>query len=235
MRLLHKLATLALFTLIITGCTNQKFKPEYRSQIHTVKILPVVWSTKDITYMGREQAWGAALGAGAGVAVGAATNASHLATAAMSGAGFAAGYKAGDLASMSTVEAIIYNLNTANIDLGGMVKQRFEEQLSRTGRFKVVGEHDPADAEILLTVNNWGFALTQGFSSVVYPTITVTGSMKRGDQLIWQRTEYVTPFNGGNTFGYEPKRYPTEPELLRTALDGISKIVDEAIVKDLNL
>lgn len=64
MRLLHKLVTLALFTLIITGCTNQKFKPEYRSQIHTVKILPVVWSTKDITYMGREQAWGAALGAG---------------------------------------------------------------------------------------------------------------------------------------------------------------------------
>lgn len=42
MRLLHKLATLAFFTLIITGCTNQKFKPEYRSQIHTVKILPVV-------------------------------------------------------------------------------------------------------------------------------------------------------------------------------------------------
>jgi hypothetical protein len=59
--------------------------------------------------------------------------------------------------------------------------------------------------------------------------------MKRGDQLIWQRTEYISASNGGNTFGYEPKRYRTEPELLRTALDGISKIVDEAIVKDLSL
>ncbi|HEX8596296.1 MAG TPA: hypothetical protein VF682_23880 [Pseudomonas sp.] len=74
-----------------------------------------------------------------------------------------------------------------------------------------------------------------GFSSVVYPTITVTASMKRGDQLLWQRTEYISAFNGGNTFGYEPKRYRTEPELLRTALDGISRIVDEAIVKDLSL
>jgi hypothetical protein len=219
---------------ILSGCSNQKFKPEYHSQIHTIKILPVIWSTKDISYMGREQAWGAALGAGAGVAAGAAVKASRVGTAALSGAGFAAGLKAGDLASMSTVEAIVYNVNTANIDLGEMVRKSFAEHLVRTGRFKVVSEQEPADAELQLTVNNWGFALTQGFSSVVYPTINVTGILKRNEDIVWQRTEYITPFNGANTYGYTPLRYRTEPELLRTALGGIAQIVDEQLVKDLN-
>jgi hypothetical protein len=219
----------------LVGCTNQKFKPEYQSQIHTLKILPVIWSTKDITYMGREQAWGAALGAGVGVAAGAVAKASSVGTAALSGVGFVAGMKAGDLASMSTVEAIVYNMDAANIDLGEIVRKRFEEELVKTGRFKVVGEQETADAELQLTVNNWGFALTQGFSSVVYPTINVTGLLKHGEERVWQRTEYITAFNSGNTFGFTPLRYRTEPELLRTALDGVSQIVDQYLVKDLTL
>lgn len=222
-----------LILVVLSGCSNQKFKPEYQSQIHTIKILPVVWSTKDINYMGREQAWGAALGAGAGVAAGAAFKASGVGTAALSGAGFAAGMKAGDLASMSTVEAIVYSMNSANIDLGEIVRKNFADQLATTGRFKIVSEQEAADAELQLTVNNWGFALTQGFSSVVYPTISVTGSLKRVDERVWQKTEYITPFNSGNTYGYTPLRYRTEPELLRTALDGVSQIVDEQLVKDL--
>ncbi|WP_074752874.1 hypothetical protein [Pseudomonas abietaniphila] len=219
---------------VLSGCTNQKFKAEYQSQIQTVKILPVVWSTKDITYMGREQAWGAAVGTGVGAAAGAAVKASGVGTAALSGAGFAAGMRAGDLASMSTVEALVYNMNRANINLGDIVKKRFEEQLAASGRFKVVSDQEPADAFVQLTVNNWGFALTQGFSSVVYPTINVTGILKRNEETVWQRTEYITPFNGANTYGYTPLRYRTEPELLRAALDGISQIVDDSLIKDLS-
>nr|WP_256580595.1 hypothetical protein [Pseudomonas sp. QTF5] len=81
-------------------------------------------------------------------------------------------------------------------------------------------------AQIELTVLNWGFALTQGFSSVVYSTITVSGVMRRGEELIWQRNEPITVFNGANTYGYTPLHYRTEPELLRTALTVVSQIVD---------
>lgn len=69
--------------------------------------------------------------------------------------------------------------------------------------------------------------MTQGFSSVVYPTINVTGSLKRGEQLIWQRTEYVTPFNGGNTFGYEPQRYRTEGHQMYAEAKGRTLIKDK--------
>lgn len=231
---MKKIAALMFAVLFLAGCSNQKFKPEYRTQIHTVKILPVAWAPKEITYIGREQAWGAALGAGVGAGVGMAAGASNLAKAALGGAGFAAGLKTGDLASMSTVEAIRYNMETADINLGELIKKSFEEQLTATGRYKVVGENEPADAQIQLTVRNWGFALTQGFSSVVYPTIAVSGVMKRGEELIWQRNETITPLNGANTYGYTPLRYRTEPELLRTALTDISKIVDGYLIKDLN-
>jgi hypothetical protein len=231
---MKKIAVLMFAVLFLAGCANQKFKPEYRTQIHTVKVLPVAWQPKQMTYMGREQAWGAALGAGVGAGVGMAAGASNLTKAALGGVGFAAGLKAGDLASMSTVDAILYNMEMADINLGELVKKSFEEQLTATGSYKIVGENEPADAQIELTVLAWGFALTQGFSSVVYPTITVSGVMKRGEELIWQRNEPITAFNGANTYGYTPLRYRTEPELLRTALAGVSQIVDGYLVKDLN-
>jgi hypothetical protein len=231
---MKKLVVVMFAVLFLAGCANQKFKPEYRTQIHTVKVLPVTWSTKEMTYMGREQAWGAAVGAGLGTGVGLAAGAGKVGTAALGGAGFAAGLKAGDLASMSTVEAILYNMESADIDLGKLVKKSFEDQLAASGRFKIVAENEPADAEIKLTVISWGFSLTQGFSSVVYPTIAVNAAMKRGDELIWQRNEPITPFNGANTYGYEPLRYRTEPELLRTALTGVSQIAGSYLIKDMN-
>ncbi len=110
-----------------------------------------------------------------------------MGSAALIGAGFAAGYKVGDLASMSTVDAIIYNIDSAKIDLGEMVRKGFEDSLVASGRFMVVGAQEVADAQIKLTVMNWGFALTQGFSIVVYPAIAVSATLKRGDELVWQR------------------------------------------------
>ncbi|HEX4550109.1 hypothetical protein [Pseudomonas sp.] len=231
---MKKIAVLLFAIIGLVGCADQKFKPEYRTQIHTVKVLPVTWQPKEIAYMGREQAWSAAVGAGVGAGIGMASGASKAGTAALSGAGFAVGLKAGDLASMSTVEAILYNMDSNNINLGELVKKSFEDQLTATGRFKVVADNEPADAQVELSVIRWGFSLTQGFSSVVYPTLVVNGAMKRGDELIWQRSENITPFNGANTYGYEPLRYRTEPELLRTALTGISQIAGSYLIKDLN-
>jgi len=230
----NKLIFVILAALLITGCTNQKITPENRAQIRTVKVLPVKWEPKQMFYMGREQAWGAALGAGLGAGVGMASGASRLGTSALSGAGFAAGLKAGDLASMPTVEAILYLMETENINLGELLKQNFVDELAKNRSLKVVSGEEAADAQIQITVNTWGFSLTQGFSSVVYPMINVDAVMTRGAEQLWRQGEGVSAFTSGNDYGYTPLQYRTEPEKLRMALKGVSEIASKKLSQDLN-
>ncbi len=229
---MKNLLLILLSTLILGGCVSQPLTPEHRAQVKTVKVLPVKWE-KNMVYMGREQAWGAAQGAGLGAGVGMASGASKLGTAALSGAGFAAGMKAGQLAEMSTPAAILTVMDAENIDLGVLLKQAFIDALGKTSSLKVVGDDEPADAQIQLTVGEWGFRLTQGFSSVVYPTLTVVARMDRGDEMLWRTVESITPFNGQNVYGYTPLTYRTDPEALRRALMGITQISGSYLVKEL--
>lgn len=155
-----------LFTCLIPGgCISHPLTPENRAQIKTVKVLPVKWE-KNMVYMGREQAWGAALGAGLGAGVGMASGASKLGTAALSGAGFAGGLKVGELAEMPTPAAILTLIEAEKIDVGVLLRQGFIDALGKTSTLKVVDDDEPADAQIQLTIAEWGFRLTQGFSSV---------------------------------------------------------------------
>ena len=109
----------------------------------------------------------------------------------------------------------------------------FVDALGKTSSLKVVGDDEPADAQIQLTVAEWGFRLTQGFSSVIYPTLNVLAQMDRGDEMIWRTFEAVTPFNGQNVYGYTPLTYRTDPEALRRALTGITQISAQYLVKEL--
>lgn len=229
---MKNLLLIILSALILGGCVSHPLTPEHRAQVKTVKVLPVKW-TKNMVYMGREQAWGAALGAGLGAGVGMASGASKLGTAALSGAGFAAGMKVGQLAEMSTPAAILTVMDAENIDVGVLLKQAFVEALGKTSSLKVVGDDEPADANIQLTVSEWGFRLTQGFSSVVYPTLSVVAQMDRGDEMLWRTFETITPFNGQNVYGYTPLVYRTDPEALRRALTGITQISASYLVKEL--
>lgn len=230
---MNKFLLVVLMALLMSGCASQKLTPEHRAQIKTVKVLPVKWESKQVSYMGREQAWGAALGAGLGAGIGMASGASRLGSSALSGAGFAVGLKTGDLASMSTVEAILYVMETEKIDLGELLKQNFVTELNKNSSLRVVGDDEVADAQIQLTVDSWGFSLTQGFSSVVYPVINVVAVMNRGDEQLWQQGDRVTPFTSGNDYGYTPLQYRTEPQTLRLALKGVTEIVSQPLAEGL--
>lgn len=219
-------------TLVLAGCISHPLTPEHRAQIKTVKVLPVKWE-RSMDYMGQGQAWGAALGAGLGAGAGMATGTSMVGTAALSGAGFAGGAKVGELAEMSTPVAILTVMDAENIDLGVLLKQGFIDELKKTSSLTVVGDDEVADAQIQLTVAQWGFRLTQGFSSVVYPTITVVAAMNRGDEMVWRTSESITPFNGNNVYGYTPLTYRTDPAALRQALTGITQIAGQYLVKEL--
>ena len=230
---MNKIIIICLVSFLMAGCASQKLTPEHRAQIKTVKVLPVKWEPKQMNYMGREQAWGMALGAGLGAGVAMASGASRAATAAVSGVGFAGGLKAGDLASMSTAEAIIYVMEAEKIDLGELLRQNFIAQLASNPSIKVVGDNDEADAQIQLSVLAWGFSLTQGFSSVVYPTLTVRGVMTRDTEQLWLQAAGITPFSSGNEYGYTPLQYRTQVQTLRLALQGVSQLASKKLADDL--
>lgn len=175
-----------------------------------------------------------ALGAGAGTLAGAATGASKVGQAALGGAGLAAGMKLGELASMPTYQAIISNMSINQIDLGEIVRFQIENQLATSNRFKIVSIDAQADAEIQLTVVNWGFGLTQGFNSVMYPTMKIAAEMKRGDVVVWRYGNYIAPFNGDNTYAFTPFEYRTDPNKLKAALNGVTEILSRKLIENLD-
>lgn len=129
-----------------------------------------------------DQAWGAGLGACAGTAVGMASDASKVATSAMAGAGFVTGAKVADGGALSPRQAILLNLQRNQIDPGELFKQQLEARFNAEQLFKVVPEGSVADAHMEFVVSEWGFVL-KNYSSELYPTLGVVGTLKRGT---WQ-------------------------------------------------
>ncbi|PTT92299.1 hypothetical protein DBR42_02245 [Pelomonas sp. HMWF004] len=92
----------------------------------------------------------------------------------------------------------------------------------------------PAQGDLLLTVNVYGFGQTQGFSALLYPMINVTATLKRPNgEIAWQRTEFVTPLNAENKYGYEFEQYMKDPELIRKAITNVMATASNLLVESL--
>lgn len=216
----------------LSGCAVRSLSIEDRKQIRTIAVLPITVSSQQFTYTGMEQAWGAGLGAGAGAATGMALGTSSLGNSALTGAGSVAGTKIADGATMSTTQAILQNMQSHDIDLGKLLRTRFEDRISREYPFAIASEGEIADAKVELFISQWGFCL-KNFSTELYPVIGVVAVMKRGDKTIWQNFETISVFNDGNTKAYSPQQYVTDPEVLRSSLDHVSELVVGKLVDDL--
>jgi hypothetical protein len=91
-----------------------------------------------------------------------------------------------------------------------------------------------ADADLILAVNVYGLGQTQGFSSLLYPLINVSATLKKPDgTVVWQNTDFVTPQNSANTGGHEFQQYLEQPELLRATWVNVSQIVSGMVLDDL--
>ncbi|WP_341962184.1 hypothetical protein [Pseudomonas sp. RC10] len=205
---MKKLIAVLFCALVLTGCAGQKFSAEHRAQIKTVKVLPVQWQPGNISYFGRAQNTGMAFGGALGVAV-------------------------ANMLSTSPQAEIVEMVDNEKIDLGELVKQHFVAELAKNSSFKVVDDDTTADANIQLTVDHWGFHISHGFSSVIYPVVRINAVMKRGTERVWQHAEGVSPFTAGNDHGYEPDKLGTDAEISRLALDKVSELASQSLAKEL--
>jgi hypothetical protein len=96
-------------------------------------------------------------------------------------------------------------------------------------------DNSPATAELTLAVTFYGLTIKPGLSGVLYPALGVTATLRRPDgQVIWQKYEYVTALNEGNSGGHEFDAYLANPELLRRTFTNAAVIVSRLRVNSLS-
>ncbi|MBP5954386.1 hypothetical protein ICA16_01790 [Pseudomonas anatoliensis] len=217
---------------LLSGCVTKDLSNEDRQQIKTLKVLPVYVAVDNFKYTSMTQAWGAGLGAGVGAATGMASGASAVGTTALTGVGAVAGTQVADVATGDISRAILNNMKNNDIDLSKLIRQSFAKRIEQERLFTLVGEGEAADAEIEILVSQWGLCL-KNYSTVLYPVIGATASIKRNGSAVWRNFETVTVFNDANTIAYTPEQYATDPETLRKAFTHVSDLVMNKLVDDL--
>jgi hypothetical protein len=138
-------------------------------------------------------------------------------------------------ASNESKAQIIRTMKSSNIDLPTIVKSEFQKALRARGGVNLASDNSPTAAVLTLTVNIYGLGQTQGFSSLLYPLLSVTASLRQPDgKVVWQKTEYVVPLNEQNTGGHEFDAYLANPELLRKTFTNVAAIASRQLVADLS-
>ncbi|MEJ2792739.1 hypothetical protein WAE56_04935 [Iodobacter sp. LRB] len=128
-------------------------------------------------------------------------------------------------------EQLLETMKANGIDLSLIIKNEFFAASASRGLLTQADPGSMAQGDLSLTVNVYGFGQTQGFSSLLFPLLNVTATIKKPNgEIAWQKTEFAAPLNSENKYGYEFEQYIREPELLRKTLSNISGIVSRMLV-----
>lgn len=131
-------------------------------------------------------------------------------------------------------DQILETMNTNNISLPDIIRTEFQKAVTSRGLFAVAENDQAADAELVLAVNVYGLSQTQGFSSLLYPLLNVSATLRKSDGTVaWQNTDFVTALNSANTGGHEFQQYLQQPELLRETWTNAAQIVSGMLLDDL--
>lgn len=205
------ISALSALAILMAGCAGAptvKFDQANKSALKSVSINKEVPIPTDIYYHGRAQAIGMGLGGLLGSAIAS--------------------------AGTSDKEVIQQVLKKNNINVGDIVATSFASQLRDSGKFSLADGSSAEDAQFQFEVVMYGLGKGSGFSSTLYPTMGINGSLKTKDgKVLWQRYEYITPLNKENSIGAAPETFAQNPDLLRQALTKAASVITKMFVDDL--
>jgi hypothetical protein len=199
------LALPALTTLILAGCAagvqNVAIDEGVRAQIHTVRINPVVAMPEAIGFYGQSQ----------GIAA------------------LAAGPFAGlldDKLSAEPKARLTSEIQQNHIDVPAMVAASFAQRASAEAGMQFAVGGAPADAQLDLTVNRYGFATAHPGAATLYPVMAVSAVMKNArGEVVWQGSDLMSALNPDNKVGHPLAALLDDPEQVRHALATGSDLV----------
>jgi len=205
-------AVLMVGVAVVSGCaglSSVDMSSTDRAQVKTIKLRADSKMPEDMFFQGRAQSVSAAFGL--------------------------VGALVGEAMSSDPKAQIIATMKKNNIDLPTILQAEFAKAMQAQKEFRVVDGQSSPDAEMVLFVNTYGLGQTQGFSSLLYPLMNVSASLRTPDgTVIWQKTDYVTPQNKENTGGHEFEEYIGKPETLRGTWSNASGIVSRMLVRELS-
>ena len=205
--------SLVAIALALAGCAGApkiKMSKDDRESTKTIRIVSSVQMPSEMFFHGRAQSCAMAMGGAVGAAV------------------------CGSQAAKEPKDQILDAMKANDISLPDIVRAEFRKSVTSRDLFTVAEGDQAADADLILAVNVYGLGQTQGFSSLLYPLLNVSATLRKPDgTVVWQNTDFVTPQNSANTGGHEFQQYLRQPELLRATWANASQVVSGMLVDDL--
>ena len=179
-----------------------------RAQIHVIRVNPVVSMPKSLDFFGQSQSV-AALAAGPFAAL------------------------VDDKLSAEPKAKLSKEIEENRIDVAAMVSASFSKHSTSDAKLKVVGPDVPADAQVDLVVNRYGFAIAHPGTSTLYPLFSVSAVMKdTKGQVVWQGTDLMSALSSDNKVGHQLEDLLKDPEIVRQAFMAGSDLVSGMLMRN---
>lgn len=197
---------------LMTACVapSVAMAPTAKTDIHTVRVNPVVKLPADMLYMGRAE----------GVA--------------MMLSGPLLGAKVASATGADAKAQLVAEMQANHIDLGEILATEFSKQASAGTPITFVVGSAPADAQVDLTVNFYGIAHVHALGTTLYPVVSLSATMTTPDgKVAWRATHAASAQSLETQEGHTLEDYLKDPELLRRAFVTGSDIVSNVMAQDL--
>jgi hypothetical protein len=192
-----------------TGVPNVAIDESLRAGIHTVRVNPVVAMPPAIDFFGQSQSI-AALAAGPFAAL------------------------MDDKLSAEPKQRLAQEIQETHIDVPNMLATSFAMRASSDANLTVVSEAAPADAQVDLVVNRYGFAIAHPGTAALFPIFSVSAIMKNAKgQVVWQATDLMSAHFPDNKVGRTLDELQKDPQALRQALLTGSDLVAGMLIRNL--
>lgn len=192
------------FTVFLMGCgSTQKMSDADRQAIRSISVNPEVFVVDEMFYMGPASGIGFMFGA-IGGAITAAAN-------------------------MGPAEEIAEYARHNNVLIDNIVKQEFEKQIQGRKLFVVNGRQ--VDAQLNIKIEQYGIAITHGFSSVLSPVLRASAQLvDRHGKVVWENYDFVTAMADG-TPEFTIDELKSDPKKLAVSWEKAAEIVVGNILK----
>lgn len=206
---MNKIFLISLILILMSGCAStQRLSDNDRQLTKTIKVLPQVKKSQELYLLAPGAAVGLAFGPIGGLATAAA-----------------------NIAPNQALQAFV---DKNQISIEKISQEEIETALRASGKFPVANPTESTDASVTITIEQFGFSVTNSFGSDVAPVLYLSCEMidSKGE-VIWSSSDRVlpSPFTEVDSITFEQMK--SDPAMIEAAWRQAAKIIAKNIVETL--